>query len=149
VIIIAVDPGDTCGVATLDEAGLLSYTQRPWRAAVDELVVPWLDKHPTTVCSVERFTIGQQTVKMSRQPTALHVIGTIKTECARRKVRMVQYAPGDAKKLGGRTTQRRLGLYRPSEDHAGDALAHLLLTLANHDRRAFGNLLRYGTVNVT
>lgn len=147
--IIAVDPGEMCGVATLDPSGVIATTQRSWRAAVDELVVPWLDKYPDTVCSVERYTIGQQTVKMSRQPTALHVIGTIKTECLRRGIAFVQYPPGDAKRLGGPVTQRKLGLYRPSEDHAADALAHLLLTLAAHDRSAFARLVKSGTVNIT
>src|SRR5262245_41924256 len=146
-IIIAVDPGEMCGVATLDETGLIDFTQRPYRAAVDELVVPWLTFYESrTICSVERFTIGQQTVKMTRQPTALHVIGVIQRECERVNAKMVQYAPGDAKKLGGMKTQKRLGLYRPSEDHAGDALAHLLLTLAKYDRRGFANLLKSGTV---
>lgn len=147
--IIAVDPGETCGVATLDDCGQIRISQHPWIVAVDEFVVPYLDKHPATLCSVERFTIGQRTVKMSRQPTALHVIGVIKTECRRRRIAMVQYSPGDAKKLGGKKTQQRLGLYRPSEDHASDALAHLLLTLAKHDRRAFADLLKSGTVNIT
>lgn len=148
-IIIAVDPGEMCGVATYDQRAQIRTTQLPWRAAVNELVVPWLDKHPTTICSVERFTIGQRTLKMSRQPTAMHVIGIIKRECELRGVRVVQYSPGDAKRLGGRATQRRLGLYRPSEDHASDALAHLLLTLAAYDRRAFADLLKSGTVNIT
>lgn len=148
-IIIAVDPGETCGVATLDQCGQLAAFQRPWREAVEELIVPWLDKHPDAVCSVERFTIGQKTVKMSRQPTALHIIGLLKTECLRRKIKFVQYGPGDAKKLGGKKTQQRLGIYRPSEDHAVDAISHLLLTLATHDRRAFAALLKSGTVNIT
>lgn len=145
--VIAVDPGLKCGVATWRD-GTISAIQCDYGTALDEHIIPVLYRIPR-VCSVERYTIGAQTLKKTRQPTALHVIGVIKKICADEEIHFVQYPPGDAKRLGSVALLKQLGLYLPGLDHANDALSHLLLTLANLHRSVFVALLKSGTVNIT
>ena len=146
--LIAVDPGQMCGVATYYD-GQFDSIQCDHEEALNELVVPWLDAFPDTRCAVERYTIGQRTVKMSRQPTALHVIGVIQRECKLRSIPFVLRPPSDAKKLGNKQLQRRLGLWSGASDHANDATAHLLLALAVDHRKTFAELVKSGTVTIT
>lgn len=149
VAVIGVDPGDTCGVARYVD-GEFAAVQCIYQDALGRFVLPWLDEFSQVVVSVERYTIGAQTVKMSRQPTALHVIGIIKLECERRPgARFVQHQPGDAKRLGSVALLRRLGLYLPGLDHANDALSHTLIALATYERASFKNVVRSGTVRLT
>lgn len=146
--VVAVDPGEKCGVARYVD-GEISAIQCDYRTALDDYVLPWLRTLPQVECSVERYTVGAQTLKKTRQPTAQHVVGIIKTECERLGVPFVQYGPGDAKKLGRPELLRSLGIYLPGLDHANDALSHLLLTLANRHRAEFVRLVKSGTVRLS
>jgi hypothetical protein len=125
--VLAVDPGGTNGWATWtpsfhgcgQEADFKRFTR-----LVDDLA-PELE-----VIVAERFTITAETLRKSRQNAALEVIGFLHYVSVREGVELVLQAPGDAKRFATDDRLRSAGWRQPSsQDHANDALRHLLLYL--------------------
>lgn len=129
--VLALDPGKMTGWAAWapgvdgrPQSGqdeffdVLERTDR-WMAAVghDGIVV------------VERYTISKSTLEKSRQSWSLEVIGTVKFLANRHGVELVMQQPSDAKSFVPDSRLRDVGWYVRGQDHARDALRHLLLFL--------------------
>jgi hypothetical protein len=89
-----------------------------------------------TVVVCERFLITERTAKLSQQPASLEIIGCVRYLAWKYAVTFAPLqAPGDAKKFITNDRLRQAGLYS-TNDHARDALRHLLLFLVNQgDKR--------------
>jgi hypothetical protein len=130
--LLAVDPGLTTGWATVNlELGMSSVS------AGQTPVDPFLDWTATLPLSsglliVERFTITQQTAKKSQQTDALEIIGVLKFLARRGGAQFELQTPAQAKKFCSDAQLRKLGLWKPGQDHARDALRHLVLGIVSH-----------------
>lgn len=147
---MGVDPGETCGVARLRELPNGWHAFDSYALTSDDaidLVRVWLHGGPTpthgTVVVCERYTIGQRTVKMSRQPRALEVIGAVRRACREEGTLFELQGVSDAKRLGNQDVLKRIGWWRvgPDADHANDAAAHVLLATARHFPTVFRQLV--------
>lgn len=135
--ILAVDPGGTVGWATTDLR--VDYL---WPDAVDAgestpeefldraraaLTGEWL-----VVC--ERFTISSHTATLTAGGThdALDVIGCLKHLTRWAGGRFEFQTPAQAKKFVSNDQLRTLGLWRPAQDHARDAIRHLVLGMVQY-----------------
>lgn len=134
-IVLASDPGHICGWAMLGPAdhahrshhgALTSGEARAWDLlAMSELVRP-------DVIACERFDLGQETIKMSQDPTqALRVIGAL--EWVAHKVgALFVMQPRGIKKVVNDAMLVRAGIWcRTADGHANDASRVLIKTL--HD----------------
>jgi hypothetical protein len=124
--ILAVDPGGTTGWASWND-GVVEWGQIPGgvmgaRSRLVELV-GYVD-----VLLIERYTIGERTVKFSRQSDALEITGGLKWTLGVGDLVMQQ--PRDAKRLFTDERLRSLGWWARGEEHARDALRHLGFYLA-------------------
>lgn len=149
--IIGVDPGKKCGIALYDEDDSQPFRFESYTLPSEEAIVAvaeWLEpnmyeEQPVLVVC-ERYTIGGRTVKMSRQPRALEVIGVVRDMCHRLNVPFVLQNPSDAKKFGNPERLKDIGWWKVGDvdDDANSAAAHVLLGLATHFPVAFGRLVR-------
>lgn len=81
----------------------------------------------------ERFTITAQTLKKTRQTTAIEVIGALRWLChAYNSVPVSLQSPSDAKNLVIDRRLKELGWWVPGQDHCRDALRHLGLFLTRN-----------------
>lgn len=133
-ICMAVDPGGTTGYAWAE------------RVAGEVKVYAWQDPpmdflewahghiasaHPDLECVVERYTITQRTIKLSRQTDALEVTGALRYLMhAYRQSNIIQQNPSDVMRLFTNKRLKKLGWYVPGKEHANDALRHLGYRLA-------------------
>lgn len=122
------DPGGTTGWALWDaewETPDVSWGQVPGGLlpALDVLAdkLKWQD----TTLVIERYTIGERTVKFSRQSDALEITGALKVDAGRLGVPVVMQQPRDAKRLFTDDRLRQTGWWAKGEEHARDALRHL------------------------
>lgn len=150
--VIGVDPGKKCGLAFYDHGDSPASVRFESCTLSSEdainIVRMWLDpelvwdRSVLVVC--ERYTIGGRTVKMSRQPRALEVIGVVRDMCEHAHVRFVLQNPADAKKMGHAQRLKDLGWWKTGDidDDANMAAAHVLLGLATHFPVVFGRLVR-------
>lgn len=130
--ILAVDPGLTTGYAwhrlgdpkpvIVDETDFhtfLTFAEDRLRAAQTECLI---------VC--ESYTITIQTIRYSRQPTALETIGALKYLAGKYQATMLLQAPSLAKNLVPNDRLKALGWYTPGKDHGRDATRHLATWMA-------------------
>lgn len=77
---------------------------------------------------MERFFITVQTAQLSPEGShnALDVIGTVKNLCRWSGAGFEFQTANDAKNFVSNQQLKELGLWRPNEDHARDALRHLV-----------------------
>jgi hypothetical protein len=144
-VVLAVDPGGTSGwaQARIDSAEQLKQTltrgQLPPSEAANLLRNFCLHARrqlalgstEAYVLVMERFTITAQTGKMSAQYDALELIGLGRYLAEWSDVEFdVSQAPGDAKSFAHNDALRRWGIWVPSEEHARDAVRHLVLKAA-------------------
>lgn len=80
---------------------------------------------------VESFTITAQTARKSPQPEPMEVIGVLKFLARRAGVRYEAQGPGAAKNFVTDAQLRKIGLYKKGEDHARDAIRHLVLGICS------------------
>jgi hypothetical protein len=135
VIIIAVDPGLTVGWAVLHLSG--DFWQPTGVAAGQSNADDWEDwcvVNLTADCLlvVEKFTITSRTAKMSQQPRAMEVIGVMRFLARRAEAQFEMQTPSAAKSFASDAQLRKIGLWKPGQDHARDAIRHLLLAVATH-----------------
>lgn len=132
--IIAVDPGETVGWAVAS----LSDEFKPQEiGAGQSLADDWEDWCSLNVIAdcllvVEKFTITARTAQMSQQPRALEVIGVMRYLARRSGAQFHMQTPSAAKKFASDAQLRKVGLWKPGQDHARDAIRHLLLAIATH-----------------
>lgn len=144
-ILLAIDPGGTCGMAwnqlhidiPLDLKQLVA-TQMPTTECID-----WCFKYITSdwVIFMERFFITSNTATLSPEGThkTLDVIGTVKSICRWRGARFEFQTANDAKKFVNNDQLKGLGLWQPGEDHARDAVRHLVRGVVHHIGGVAGN----------
>lgn len=129
-LIVALDPGETTGVATYtgeEKVPPAIQVDGPLRLAT------WLEEalawtaSGTIVC--EDFKVTAQTLKKGRQHASLELIGVARYLAYREGWGFELQTPGDAKRFATDDRLRTLGWYRPAQPHANDALRHLLTHL--------------------
>ena len=146
ILVVAVDPGKKCGIARYLGPPLDAFESQtvPSDEVVDE-VLAYSEMSPyNTFVVCERYTIGGRTVKMSRQPTALEVIGELRGLCRRKGFPFHMQNVADAKKMGRPELLRKLGWWYAGDrdDDANMAASHALLALARHFPVMFERLVR-------
>lgn len=130
--VLALDPGKTTGVAEWGgeeppmtdqivgfEATLLVVAQwlGEWEVGEDRAVV------------MEDFVITPATGKKSRQNFSLELIGAVRWMCLQHKVKFVLQTASEAKAFVTDDRLKHIGWWVKGQDHARDALRHLLLFL--------------------
>lgn len=134
-MIIAVDPGDTVGWA-------MYSVMEHWRSqdvvagqAPSEDWEDWCAVNVNKDCMlvVEKFMITARTAELSPQPRAIEVTGVMKFIARRTGATFYgNQTPSAAKKFASDAQLRKVGLWRPGQDHARDAIRHLLLAMTTH-----------------
>lgn len=128
--VLAVDPGGTSGIALWSGGDTPPPVEERNPYETIEIVERWLQRvEENGVVVVERFTIGPQTLKNSRQYDAIEIIGALRYLSLKHGAEFVLQAPADAKRLMTNDVLRRLGWYVTGRDHGRDALRHLGLYL--------------------
>ena len=137
-VYLAIDPGGTCGMAVtqpfpgfgFDPGAVVTYQMS------DTACVDWCRQYVTSdwVVFMERFFITVNTAQLSPEGShkTLDVIGTVKNLCRWAGAGFVFQTKNDAAKLVTDAQLRSLGLWRPSQDHARDAVRHLVYGLVHH-----------------
>lgn len=135
--VIAVDPGATVGWA-------IAHLQEHWQPnsiaagqSTSEDWCDWCEANFTEECLVivEKFTITARTAANSQEGS--HVtIGVI--EIMRHVARRTgatfddSQTPSAAKRFATDAQLKKIGLWKPGQDHARDAIRHLVLGLTTH-----------------
>lgn len=138
--LVALDPGKTTGVAAciltddvqvsgfqageMDRQATLDWT---W-SALESMRELYDDLEIHIVA--ERFTIGPQTMKMTRQHDALEIIGAVRWMTQRHQASFALQDPGIAKSTCSNATLQKIGFWTPGKaGHANDAARHLVVLL--------------------
>jgi len=133
-IIIAADPGNITGWASIDINSSWDATSVASGQLPSDDFCDWISGVGDTVNLLvyETFTINAQTVRKSPQPIPIEVIGVMKFFARRTGVRIEGQSPASAKKFVGDDQLRKLGLWQPGKDHARDAIRHLVLGIVSY-----------------
>lgn len=131
---LAVDPGGTTGYAW----AWMALNENLQVSADQDLPLPFLDTVNTWIGGnreaeivVERYTITQRTIKLTRQADALEVTGALRYLAhAYGGRKIILQNPADAMRLFTNDRLKKLGWYVPGKEHANDALRHLGYRLA-------------------
>jgi hypothetical protein len=146
--IIGIDPGGTTGIAHVTEKhGFGVYEKTPDNAIT--WVANWLNAvqdDVTTYIACERYIIGRQTTRATRQSDALHVIGAIETAACKCNTVFRLQSASDAKMITN-DTLRRAKLYMPKMTHGNDAMRHAMLLILRQFPHVYQSLLTRGTIN--
>lgn len=124
-MILGVDPGGSTGLALIDAVKMsLEFVGK---LPIEEFYehIPNLVSQAGAV-GIERFTIGPQTLRHSRQPEAMYAIGATLAECHRQDVMVDIQTPADAKRSFPDHVLKELGVWDKNE-HIRDAIRHALL----------------------
>ncbi len=132
--IFGIDPGNTTGLVVYF-GGELDVIKQLAPEDVRRVIMSVAEKlqlipDMSLIFACERFNIGRETLKNSRQPDALKITGTVRDIANEVRAVFVEQNPSDAKKMGSDETLRRIGWYRPGLRHANDAAAQALLILS-------------------
>lgn len=132
--ILAVDPGGTSGWAETtveNPIGDLTYGQLEPSAMAAHLRAFVNGAHSEDRRLVmERFSITAHTARKTPQLDALELIGLGKYLAEWHDVAFVLQDPADAKAFAHNAALRRWGIWVPVQDHARDAVRHLVYALA-------------------
>lgn len=130
-VVLACDPGGTTGWATFWNGTVTAGQCEPLvflDAANDFLHAAGSDAHVI----VEKYTIGYETLKKSRQYDALYVIGALQWLAHRHRSSVfLTQMPAEAKRFTPNAKLQEMRWYKAGQEHANDALRHLYLYLAN------------------
>lgn len=130
-IVIGVDPGYVTGIAVTDVDArkiYVGYQDYHWEAV--DGITEWLSHRNATIVMIfcEKYTITQNTVKMTRQDHALKVCGALEWFARRHDYLYEEQSKATAGKIAQDARLREMGLYvRTQGGHANDATRHLLL----------------------
>lgn len=143
--IIGIDPGKHVGMAHYyeDVHGTIFRSLVTETNQVRMVLDDWTEECGLPIVVCERFFIGGNTVKKTRQTDALEVIGNVESYCGERELIFDLQAAGDAKRMGNRPVLELLRWWRGGHemDHANDAAAHVLLGLARHHPAVINSLI--------
>ena len=133
VVILAVDPGTTTGFCAADNDGTLLFAdQYPRQEFCTWYYETAMSQGPELHTIVERFTITQRTITLSREGSgdALGIIGMVRWAslyfCERD---IIFQQPDEVMRLVTNQRLKDLGWYVPKE-HARDTLRHLAVRCA-------------------
>lgn len=135
--IIALDPGLTTGVAVKapgEEPGAGQITGRfEVYAAVERFFLQEAKANrPRPIVVIERFTINGNTAQKSQQLDPLYIIGVVEYLALSRNCPFFLQAPSQAKSFATDAKLKSAGWWVPGQDHARDALRHLMVFLCTH-----------------
>lgn len=135
-IIIAIDPGKTCGLAIYDIAEkTMTGSEVDFFDFGDWLNVSLHNLKSADVAvlvACERFTIGAGTIKRSQDAHwALEGIGVARYITTCYGFKFILQAPSDAKKFTTDLKLRNAGWYVTGKGHANDAIRHAVLAMAS------------------
>lgn len=136
--VLAVDPGVTTGWSLWDPTMERPQTGQDQQYEFCRRVETWLEaswlaywaKEITLEVVVERYTVGPETIKKTRQNASLEIIGVVRYLCGKFGVPFSLQTPADAKAFATNEKLKRCGWWSPGQQHANDATRHLLLGLA-------------------
>lgn len=116
--VLTVDPGKVTGFALGQASKVLQAGERNWNEflALAESWLPALD-----LIIYERFDFGQETLRRADREDALCVIGTLCWWAKRDRISIDAYPRGLSRILPDERLAA-LGLHRPGQGHANDAL---------------------------
>lgn len=127
--VLAIDPGQTVGVATYTDGGIrdggeVSFTD----------FLHWAEKtiHEWDVIVCEEFRITPRTIpaaSTARWP--LDVIGCVRWWCESRDTTLVMQSASTAKTFATNDKLKKAGLYRRGLPHGMDATRHLVVYLVD------------------
>lgn len=134
--IFVIDPGKATGWASDDGRGDVTAAIADRDAVLDELwrfADAWRSREQRPTLVFETFTVTERTLRVGRDYSALEIIGAAKFIAQRFGFgKVVGQTPVDAKRLVTDWRLQDLQLWYPGrEDHARDALRHLVLRLAS------------------
>ena len=135
--ILGVDPGGTVGFAFYPLEGKVFQADKvqPGQAPVNTFL-DWakeqINSDVLVVC--ERFTITTNTAKLTAGGShdALDVIGVLKHLCRWSGAEFEFQTPAQAKKFVSDAQLKSLELWVKSQDHARDAIRHLIFGIVYH-----------------
>lgn len=123
-LIIGIDPGLTCGFATLN-AGVFDLYDLEYTAAIDRLDTLTYGQATPYMIAVERFTPNGKAA-MTRQVHALELIGAARFMARKRgALRFLVTGASEAQRVGTPDVLRRLGWWKPGGDHLNKAAAQI------------------------
>lgn len=130
-LIIAVDPGKTTGLATLDATTQDLTTAEYGFNDTCSYVAQKASEYGSDLLLVcESFIIGPQTAKNTQAPWSLELIGVMRylsrSYCGRD---LALQTPATAKRFSSDVRLKEVGFWTPGKGHANDAARHLLLFL--------------------
>jgi hypothetical protein len=132
--VIAVDPGEMCGwaVAHFEEDRWSPSSIAAGQSKANDWE-DWLDDNLNgeILLIAETFTVTARTAQLSPQPRPIEVIGVMKFLARRRGIRVEFQSPSSAKRFASDGQLKKMGLWKPGQDHARDAIRHLVLGMAS------------------
>jgi hypothetical protein len=136
---VGVDPGLVTGVAVY-EPGQLFQSYEVTRPHIMNLLRQVV-REGDVVC-IEKFTISMQTVRKTRQPDALQIIGATQELCRLKGAQLIIQEPAPAKRIGSYEVLRKLDWHRLTKDnHANDAASFVLMALLKTNRAVYAELI--------
>lgn len=140
-LVIGVDPGKTCGFATLTGGALFWSDDLPFTAALDRLDALTRAAELRVIISVEKFT-PRQKAAMTAQTHALEFIGAARYVArVRGALRFLTPGASEAQSVGTTEVLRRLGWWAPGCDHRNRAASQVAYALHNTLPDSYAELL--------
>lgn len=131
--VLAVDPGKTTGLAWwLD--GRDPYVEEAEMIPLLSGVETSLMSRRGTLIVCERYVIGPQTLRKSRQTWSLEIIGALRYLAAKWGAEFVLQDAAGAKRLVPDRALKALGWWAVGKEHGRDALRHLAFRLLQDGR---------------
>lgn len=128
--VLGIDPGGTTGIAVLEVPSLRVLVAEEFDIVGVFENLRHLVKSVDLV-TVERYTISQRTLKMTRQSDALYIIGATMLVCLEEGVPMELESPTNAKNAFPNEMLKAHGVWHTST-HVKDAMRHALLAMRRH-----------------
>lgn len=123
--LLAIDPGLTTGWMIWQNGFSYAGQAEPPNGFLN---LAWSEMPAVDVVVMEEFRITDRTMRTTREPWSLHIIGAVAWMAERHGAELVMQSPGDAKAFATNTKLKRLG-WPLKGDHAKDAGRHALLYL--------------------
>lgn len=123
--LLAIDPGLTTGWMIWEDG--FAYAGQV-EGPNGFLNLAWSEMPAADVVVVEDFKITDRTMRTTREPWSLHIIGAVSWMAQCHDTELVMQTPADAKSFATDAKLRRLG-WPLKGDHAKDAGRHALLYL--------------------
>lgn len=128
--VLGIDPGGATGVALVEVSPLRILVAEEY-STVDMLTNLRPLVRRADLVSIERYTISQRTLKLTRQLDALYLIGATIMVCFEEGVPLELEMPVNAKTAFPNEVLKSYGVWHSSR-HVRDALRHALIALRRH-----------------